>query len=316
MRKFVLPLLLAALCAPAPGAAQRLPPQRSEMSRGNLRLEIEDLTPRFLAFYDAARRTGGAARFALWKAHYDFAAVPPGPEGERIARRLLDGAWTRYAAALPQLRAGAANLGSEPIETLARVAATLGVETPLTVRLTTFVGAFDDNAFTSRTRSGTSAVYLPIEMSAGRRKVLLPHEMTHAVHLQLAGMSGGWTRTIAATLLMEGLAVHVNRRVAPGLSEAAYIEYSRGWWASAQRRRQAILAGILPALADDRPETVFRFTMGSGSAGLEREAYAAGYWVVEHLQRGGMSLAEIARVPEAEMPELARRALGEMLAAR
>lgn len=309
-------VLLALLLVPSALHAEKLPPRRSEANQGDVHLEVMDLTPRFLAFYRAAQDTEGDARFALWLEHYDFAAVPPGPRGQELARRLLDGAWSRYRTALPQLEAGAARLGNEPVEVLARVARVLGVRGPLKIRLTTYIGAFDNNAFTSRTSQGTPNVYFALETSPERKRVILPHEMTHAVHLQLAGLSGGWERTIGATLLMEGLAVHVTRSVAPGFTDGEYIEYTPGWWTAAQQRRRAILAGILPVLAESNPETVFRFTMGSGAAGLEREAYATGYWVVEQLRRDGMSLARIARVPEREMPALARRAIERLLAAR
>ena len=310
-----LAVLIAALFVPAAlAAAEKVPPQRSEATSGQLRLEIVDLTPQFLAFYRAAQGTEGDARFALWQQHYDFAAVPPGPRGEEIARRLLDGAWTRYGSEIAAIEVGASRLGREPMDVLERVAQVLDVRDPLTIRLTTYVGAFDNNAFTSRTSSGTPNVYFAVETAPERRRILLPHEMTHALHLQLANMSGGWERTIGATLIMEGLSVHATREVAPGLPEQDYVEYSPGWWDSAQRQKQAILAGILPALAESNPETVFRYTMGSGTTGLEREAYAAGYWVVEQLRSDGMSLAEIARVPEAEMPALARRAIERLIA--
>ena len=307
--------LCAAIWASSISHAEKVPPQRSEVFRGQLRLEVVDRTPQFLTFYRAARGTEGDARFALWEEHYDFAAVPPGPRGQEIARRLLDGAWTRYGAALPDIQAGAARLGDLPLDVLEKVAAVLEVRDPLKVRLTTYVGAFDNNAFTSRAGDGTPNVYFAIETEPHRRDVILPHEMTHAVHLDLARMSGGWERTIAATVIMEGLSVHTTMKVAPGFKEAEYIEYSSGWWDSARSKKQEIMAGILPVLADSKPETVFRFTMGTGVAGLEREAYAAGFWVVEQLLREGMSLAQIARVSESEIPALARGAAERMLSA-
>lgn len=42
-------------------------------------LDVEDLTPRFLAFYEAVQAEGADAdrRWQLWQEHYGFAAVPP-----------------------------------------------------------------------------------------------------------------------------------------------------------------------------------------------------------------------------------------------
>jgi len=38
---------------------------------------------------------------------YHFAAVPPTPEGDKMARDLLDRAWDRYPSVLEQIRLGA-----------------------------------------------------------------------------------------------------------------------------------------------------------------------------------------------------------------
>jgi len=43
-------------------------------------------------------------------------------------------------------------------------------------------------------------------------------------------------------------------------------------------------------------------TIGPGPAGLEREAYYAGWLVVGDWLAHGMSFSEIARIPEKEMP--------------
>lgn len=307
---------MAALVSTVPARAEKVSPRRQEVAREQVRLQIVDLTPQFLTFYAAAEGADHDSRFKLWQEHYGFAAVPPGPEGDKIARRMLDAAWPRYADAMGTIRAGADGLGGEPLEIADRVYDLLGVSEPLTIRLTTYVGAFDDNAFTSRTSAGVPNVYFATDTTPARGRVILPHEMTHAVHLHLAGISGGWERTIGATIVMEGLAVHATREIAPGLSEAEYIEYTPGWWRKAQAQKTEILAGILPAVGESKPETVFKYTMGAGSVGLEREAYAAGYWVVEQLRREGMTLSQIARVPEAEMPALSQGAIERLLKAR
>lgn len=71
---------------------------------------IDDRSPKFLAFYSkaTAENADEAERWKLWKEMYHFAAVPPTPEGEQMARKMLDQAWPRYAVALPRIRTGAA----------------------------------------------------------------------------------------------------------------------------------------------------------------------------------------------------------------
>ena len=300
----------------APLLAEKLPPVRTEQGDARLKVEIADITPRFLAFYEAARTAADAdARFALWTEHYGFAAVPPGPRGQEIARRLLDQGWPRYAAALPMIRRGAAVFGNEPIETLRAVARILEAEGPVTIRVTAYVGAFDDNAFSSG--GDPPNIAFPVEMAPAQRRLIMTHEFTHAVHIKVAGLSGGWERSIAETLLQEGLAVHVARELNPGRPTMAdYIEHRPGWWEGISARRAEVLRGVLPALAQKDGETVFRFTMGQGTTGHEREAYAAGWWVVEHLRRRGMSLAQIARIPEREMVTVVSGAINRMLQER
>lgn len=71
-------------------------------------LAIRDLRPKFLEFYQTAIKETDSEdrRFGMWKQMYDFAAVPPTPEGDQMARRVLDDAWPRHAEALPTIRAG------------------------------------------------------------------------------------------------------------------------------------------------------------------------------------------------------------------
>lgn len=314
MRARFLLAALAATALAAPLYAEKLPNLRSEQSDARLHVNIIDMTPRFLAFYEAARDVADpAARFALWQEHYGFAAVPPGPRGAAMARQLLDSGWSRYAAALPLIRRGAAVFGTAPIDTLRSVARVLEASEPVTITFLAYVGGFEDNAFTV---GGTPpTVSFPVEMSEALRPMVMAHEFTHAVHGPLASLAGGWERSIASTLMQEGLAMHVSREVVPGRPEAAYLEHEPGWWARVSARKADVLRDVLPVLARQDGETVFTYTMGNGPAGFQREAYAAGWWVVAHLRAQGMSLARIARIPEAQMPAVAERAIRELLAA-
>lgn len=309
--------ILAALAfgfASAPLHAEKLPAVRSEQGDARLHLEIIDYTPRFLAFYERAQGVADpAARFALWQEHYGFAAVPPGPRGEAMARSLLDAGWNRYAPNLASIRPGAAVFGTAPIDTLRGVARVLQPDGPLDVDFLVYVGAFEDNAFTIGGSPPTVA--FPVEMSANLRPLILAHELTHAVHMQIAHLSGGWERSIGATLIQEGLAMHVARELVPGRTEAAYTEHQPGWWSRVLARKSDVLRDMLPVLASQDGETVYNYTIGNGPSGFEREGYAAGWWVIEHLRAHGMSLAQIARIGEAEMPAVAERAIREMLPA-
>jgi hypothetical protein len=66
----------------------------------------------------------------------------------------------------------------------------------------------------------------------------------------------------------------------------------------------------------DKSEDVMRFTMGTGPAGVEREAYYAGWLVVGHWLRQGMTPAEIARIRERDAPTRVAAAITQMLSER
>lgn len=306
-------IVLFLASAVVPAAAAKLEPVRSELGDADHKVRLVDLTPRFLDFYTAASApdVDPEQRWSLWQERYGFAAVPPTPEGQKIARRLVEAAWPKYEAALPGIRAGGTAMKPDPLTVLRQVSALLKPDTPVEVEVRTYVGAFDGNAFTYG-EIGKPGVAIPTEMTEAQRAIVMPHEMAHAVHMLTANLSGGWERSIAMTMLQEGLAVHVSQTVTPGRDIRDYIEFSPGWWDAALAKRRAILTAIAPVLERKDSDSVFRFTMGEGPNGLEREAYAAGWWVVDHLRRRGMSLADIARIPEAEMPAVVQRAIAEM----
>jgi hypothetical protein len=296
------------------GAAEKAALRTATLSEGNLTVEVRDLSPRFLAFYDAARDVRDPdARFKLWDELYGFAAVPPTPEGQAMARQLLDGAWPRYGEALDPARAGAAGMQPPPLPILHRVAEVLGLAAPARMQLITYVGGFEGNAFTFRGEVPVLAI--PLESPPAERALFLAHEGTHAVHMLVANLSGGWERSVAATMLQEGLAMHVSREVVPGRPFEDYVSHRPGWWAQSQAQDRAILEDLRSKLARSDSAAVTSVTIARGAAGVEREAYYGGWRVVDALRRQGMTLAQIARIPEAEMPERVGRVLDELLAA-
>ena len=297
-------LIAAALMIAAPGAAQGAP---------RVTLQVTDLSPKFLTFYDAAAAEPDAdRRWALWKQHYDFAALPPVPQRDSMARALLDDAWPRYPEVLERIRAGAAGMQPAPEPTLRNVARLLGVRDSITVRMLAYVGAREGNAFTSAS-DGVITVYVPVEEDPAWRELVMVHEMTHAVHHRLAGYSEGWERSIGRTIFAEGLAARATEALYPGRPAAEYLEHRPGWMAVAESREDEILRGILPHLRASDGQTVMRFTMGTGTTGTEREAYYAGWRVVGHLLERGHTFPQLARIPEAEAPALVETAIREIL---
>lgn len=310
----LLPFLLLGAAAQPAADPWATPPAPPAQCRGALCVEVEDLTPRFLAFWDAAQARPPAdadARFALWKEKYGFAAVPPGPRGQEMARRRLDQAWGRYPAAISELRKGRSRAGPAPVESLAAVARVLDFDGPFRARVVYFVGGFEGNAF-AYAMGDMPVVNFPVEGEIDPA-LQQAHELSHALHTRLAGLSGGWQRTIAQTALQEGLAMHVAREVVPGRPVAAYVTHNPAWWQAAQAKKAAILADVMTSLDASEGAAVYRQTIGQGGSGLTRQAYAAGWWVVEDLRAHGMSLAQIARIRADRIVPTVRESLERLL---
>jgi len=73
--------------------------------------------------------------------------------------------------------------------------------------------------------------------------------------------------------------------------------------ASQPDKERPILEDLRSKLAASDSAAVTSVTLGvSPASGLNREAYFGGWRVVEQMRRDGLSLADIARIPEAEMP--------------
>ncbi len=307
-----LPSVVAASCAGHAPAAAEIP------APGPPHVSLVDLSGKFLAFYDSAsaRPLDAGARWALWKRLYGFAAVPPTPFGDTLARRLLDGAWDRYPAALPRIRQGAAALGFAPDSVLDRVVRLLGCGGDTRVRLIAFVGGFEANAFAFSGQDGVPSIALPLEAGDPLRSAT--HEFTHAVQRSAgcAHMTSGYGQSLAELVASEGIAMRAVERLVPGHSTPYYLAATQPWFDSATARRTPILQGVREHLADAGAATAQRFTFGPGTTGLHREAYYAGWEVIGALLRSGISLHEIATTPSAGIPALVARGIDAALKER
>ncbi|MBB5235780.1 hypothetical protein [Deinococcus budaensis] len=262
--------------------------------------ELLDLTPRFRTFHAAAQGAEPERRWALWQDLYGVAAVPPTPQGQRLARELLDAAWDRYGKLPDDLSAQARRLHSQDAGAAARPSALLGAPVP-SHRLVAYVGGFEDNAFAFSDPLPT--VCLPVETAPEKAEVFLTHELAHLVHHALSGGAGGWTRTLGATIVQEGLATRVTDALHPGAPLAWRIGEA-GWLAAWEVQRVHLLADALPRLSACDDATTLRFILPHPELTLERGAYALGWWLAGEWLAAGRTLAALARVPERELPAL------------
>ena len=138
----------------------------------------------------------------------------------------------------------------------------------------------------------------------------MTHEFTHVVEAEQAGLSLDWKRSIAHTIFAEGLAMRVTQQLHPGQPDKVYTgEFTPGWLARAEAQRALILADIAPHLAASDAETVMRYTMGTGGAGLEREAYYTGWLVINDLLAHGWTFPRLARVKDEAMVGIVNESL-------
>lgn len=289
---------------------------RGATSTPRVSIAIRDLTPKFLTFYRAASAPGIGPdeRFRLWRQDYGFAAVPPTPDGQQMARRLLDNAWPKYPGVLSRIERGASGIQPSPQAMLTRVADLLRPGKPVDITLVVYVGTLEGNAFTVG-REGRATVAIPIEQSPYERGPVMAHEFAHAVQISMGTNSGGWIRSIGETVLSEGLAMRVAQRLYPRRPTASFVETpdEPGWLRVAENKRREILADVGNAAASSDSDDVMRFTMGRGPSGIDREAYYVGWVVTDYWLHHGRSFADIARIPESQAPDEVRNAIDAIL---
>ena len=277
-------------------------------------LTVKDITPKFLSFYNEAVKQNASEqeRWDLWKKIYHFAAVPPTPQGDSIARELLDNAWPRYSSVIGLIQKGASVITPVAKAEIDKISALLKPDSTINVRLLVYVGGFEGNAFTTA-QNGKITTAIAIETDSTALPLLMTHELTHAIHIGMGSFSGSWKRTIGTTVVTEGLAMRVTQKLFPGHPDSDFTDYSPGWLASISKHKKEVLENIQPFLFSDNTNDVMRFTMGKDKLGFERQAYYVGWIVVGYWLNHGKSFAEIARIPEKQMPTQVQKTIALIL---
>jgi hypothetical protein len=261
-------------------------------------VDITDLSQKFVDFYNSsvAEHADPDRRWELWKSKYNFAAVPNISAGQKMAREQLDAAWAKYPEAMSQIRLGATALTPSPQERLTKVAELLGVQGPIRIRLIAFVGTFRRNAFSMGVKDGVSTIAIPLEDSAQDHALGMTHEFTHAVQMQ----EGGWNgQSVASTIFAEGLAMRVTEHLNPGFPENIYTG-SPAWLEKCKASLPQVLNELKEHSADSGAEAVSKFTYGTGTAGISREVYCGGWFVVGRMLSDGASFSTLGRMTQAE----------------
>ncbi len=108
-------------------------------------------------------------------------------------------------------------------------------------------------------------------------RVTFAHELTHSVHMQLAGVKNGFGAPIGETMFLEGLAMQTSRR-APGLPNTDYVAMAgdKDWIAHCRRQKDLILKGISPDLDGSGRDIAMKYTLSQGNTGMQRRALLRG----------------------------------------
>ena len=276
-------------------------------------LDIDNRVGKFETFYAhaTAKPLDADARFKLWQTEDGLAAVPPGPDGDKMARKLLDDAWSRYPALVPKLPA-LENAAEDTARAMfAKDNDILGAANdPIHTRLILYVGQFDNNAFTVPPMDGKPATSLmPVENIT--LKIALAHELTHSIELQLVSVKNSFGAPVGETMFLEGLAMRTSQRAVPGLPDAAYTSMPNepDWMPNCVAKKDAVLKDIVPDLDKSGHEIAMKYTFGQGNNGMQREAYCAAWFVMGRLLDRGKTLPELARIPEDKMVDTIRAAM-------
>jgi Predicted Zn-dependent protease (DUF2268) len=262
-------------------------------------VDITDLSQKFVDFYNAsvAEQADPDRRWELWKSKYDFSAVPNIPAGQKMAREQLDAAWAKYPEAMSQIRLGAAALAPSPQERLTKVAELLGAQGPIRIRLIAFVGTFRRSAFSMGVKDGVSTIAIPLEDSAQDHALDMTHEFTHAVQMH----EGGWnSQSVASAVFAEGLAMRVTEHFNPGFPANIYTTSSPAWFEKCKASLPQVLNEVGEHGADSGAQAVSKFIYGTGTAGINREVYCGGWFVVKKMLSDGISFSTLGRMTQAE----------------
>jgi dienelactone hydrolase len=277
--------------------------------RPHFEVIIRDFSPKFLDFYNAAHKEGvdENERWKLFQERDNFLAVPPTPQGKEEGRRLLDAAWSKYPASLDRIKQGSSVLSPSPQESLNSVVKLLSENDQLTgpskqIVLVTFVGTFDRNAFAGKTSDGKPMIALPIEVAGS--ELTMTHEFVHIVNEALGHLWENGEQTIATLAFTEGLAMRATQDLHPNAPEYSYVSLAPDWFDSCKETHEEVLEGMIPHLLDSGQEAITRFTYGTGSTGLTREAYCGGWYAVGYLLRHGWTFKSLAHLDRAQIDAL------------
>ncbi|MGX4687368.1 hypothetical protein JNUCC83_10915 [Vagococcus sp. JNUCC 83] len=170
------------------------------------------------------------------------------------------------------------------------------------IKIVYFVGFFEDNPFVTTDVNGKLCVCLPIENNSDEefQRIQLYHELTHIYHSKLSNTSFSYEQSLSFLILQEGLDLRMSEKMVPGYMDSKYVSHQNGWYEKIVRYRNNIISGVIPDIHENDTEILYKYTMGKGNTGYEREAYYIGWILVGKMLDDGYSFRELMILSEGE----------------
>ena len=259
---------------------------------------VDNLAETFLEFWALAKDEPVAEQVSLWETHY---AEPH--------RKILNyekcyndlsvpwaEVFSRYPEVISSIRSVSAGAEAALAESVKTCAAVLNATEP-SGRHIVMVGRFISNAWADLFEDAPTCFYaLELIPDVDTLALMAVHETAHTLHFELSDLPNDG-KTVAETLLLEGLATMTSAVAVPSLTDEVYLwpgypyttagQKVEAWLADCVAQRPELNRQLLADLDKTDPATLGRY-FGAGSKYRHpqtpvRAGYTVGYWLVREL---------------------------------
>ena len=284
---------------------------------------VDNLAETFSAFWALAQDKPVSEQILLWETHYaePHRKIPDYEKQYNDLKVPWNEVFPRCLEVIPNICSVSAGAQGAITESVKKCAAVLDTAKP-SGRHIVLVGRFISNAWADLFEGAPTCFYaLELIPDVDTLALMAVHETAHTLHFQLSDLPVDG-KTVAETLLLEGLATMTSEIAVPGLKDEVYL-----WpgypYTTAGQKVEAWLADctaqqseLVRQLSDDLDKTDSATLGRYFSAGAKdrrprtpvRAGYAVGYWLVRHLCQHH-KLSDLARWPRERVNREVRRAL-------
>lgn len=291
-------------------------------------LDIRNLTPTFLDFWEQA---GGQPRFVQEQLWHELYETPNQDVFDvyfsRYGRRAnLGNALDGYDDVVARVAAITPEIISRAEQIAPKCMALVGKETAV-LPLVLLVGVFNSDGWVTEL-NGTPTTFLALEVESNSKlaviDVVLAHELTHGLHAQCCDLKIN-TTTVGEGLFVEGLAVLVSTLIVPTTPEVVYLCPGGGktltgqscsdWLADCYQQLSFLCQELLRDLEradEERYASYFWSRQQTKREGVPlRAGYVIGYEIMKRLSQQHR-IAELARWSSDQVMAAVRQQLQEM----